>query len=418
MIRFSAALVVVAIGVLIAGVATSSLLLVYVAIGMSAVALLVLAAGVALKRDELFRDDVRPGSAVDSVTAGQPAGGDRQAASSAAGSEASSSRVPVSTAGGAFGTAFSRGDSTRENSPWGGQGPGDDAPARPGRSLPDSGAKQGSPGRPSAWPSSEPVFPAAPAAKETKPPAGRGGTRRPAAPPTRADPVVPWAASLPTRADIAQGMSSDPVPSWLEDVDDEPAAAAAATLAGRVPATTGGARDDADTPATGNDTTDAAEGAPVDPADTAEAADEPAATWRDAPRSWDDASWKVDVPDAGTDSDEEVPAVAATATEAGSGDVDADSADAEAEAAGSSPGEADSAIVGHGATEVADGQAEPGEARVASGVQEVAVVPGVPRYHEPNCILIRFMPADDIQRMTVSEAEEAGCTPCRACQSE
>ena len=36
MIRFSAALVVVAIGVLIAGVATSSLLLVYVAIGISA----------------------------------------------------------------------------------------------------------------------------------------------------------------------------------------------------------------------------------------------------------------------------------------------------------------------------------------------------------------------------------------------
>ena len=45
MIRFSAALVVVAIGVLIAGVATSSLLLVYVAIGISAVALLVLGRG-------------------------------------------------------------------------------------------------------------------------------------------------------------------------------------------------------------------------------------------------------------------------------------------------------------------------------------------------------------------------------------
>ena len=54
MIRFSAGLVVVAIGVLIGGVATSKLSLVYVAIAVSAFALIVLAIGVALKRDELF----------------------------------------------------------------------------------------------------------------------------------------------------------------------------------------------------------------------------------------------------------------------------------------------------------------------------------------------------------------------------
>ena len=54
MIRFSAGLVVVAIGVLIGGVATSKLSLVYVAIAVSAVALVVLAIGVALKREELF----------------------------------------------------------------------------------------------------------------------------------------------------------------------------------------------------------------------------------------------------------------------------------------------------------------------------------------------------------------------------
>ena len=54
MIRFSAGLVVVAIGVLIGGVATSKLSLVYVAIAVSAVALVALAIGVALKRDELF----------------------------------------------------------------------------------------------------------------------------------------------------------------------------------------------------------------------------------------------------------------------------------------------------------------------------------------------------------------------------
>jgi hypothetical protein len=49
-IRFSAGLVVVAIGVLIGGVTTSKLPLVYVAIAVSAVALVVLAIGVALKR--------------------------------------------------------------------------------------------------------------------------------------------------------------------------------------------------------------------------------------------------------------------------------------------------------------------------------------------------------------------------------
>jgi len=53
-IRFSAALVAVAIGVLIGGIATSKLLLVYIAIVVSAVALVALAVGVVLKREELF----------------------------------------------------------------------------------------------------------------------------------------------------------------------------------------------------------------------------------------------------------------------------------------------------------------------------------------------------------------------------
>ena len=57
MIRFSAALVAVAIGVLIGGIATSKLLLVYIAIVVSAVALLALAIGVVLKREELFGEE-------------------------------------------------------------------------------------------------------------------------------------------------------------------------------------------------------------------------------------------------------------------------------------------------------------------------------------------------------------------------
>ena len=48
----------------------------------------------------------------------------------------------------------------------------------------------------------------------------------------------------------------------------------------------------------------------------------------------------------------------------------------------------------------------------------VTVVPGVPRYHRTDCVLIRFMPAGDVHQVPVSEARDAGCTPCAACQPE
>ncbi len=54
MIRFSAFLVAVALGLLVAGVVTSKLMLVYVAIGVSGVALLALGTGALIKRNELF----------------------------------------------------------------------------------------------------------------------------------------------------------------------------------------------------------------------------------------------------------------------------------------------------------------------------------------------------------------------------
>jgi len=53
-IRFSAFLVAVAVGLLVAGVVTSKLTLVYVAIGVSGVALLALGAGTLINRKELF----------------------------------------------------------------------------------------------------------------------------------------------------------------------------------------------------------------------------------------------------------------------------------------------------------------------------------------------------------------------------
>jgi predicted lipid-binding transport protein (Tim44 family) len=57
-IRFSAILsvVVVAIGLLVAGAVSGSLLLVYLAIGVAALALLMLVIGVVIWREELFGD--------------------------------------------------------------------------------------------------------------------------------------------------------------------------------------------------------------------------------------------------------------------------------------------------------------------------------------------------------------------------
>jgi hypothetical protein len=47
--------------------------------------------------------------------------------------------------------------------------------------------------------------------------------------------------------------------------------------------------------------------------------------------------------------------------------------------------------------------------------REVTVVPGVPRYHNATCILIRFMGEKDLEKMTMAAARDNGCTPCRAC---
>jgi hypothetical protein len=58
------------------------------------------------------------------------------------------------------------------------------------------------------------------------------------------------------------------------------------------------------------------------------------------------------------------------------------------------------------------GQAEPAGPDPS---MEVTVVPGVPRYHNATCILIRFMGDSDLDKMTLAAARQGGCTPCRAC---
>jgi hypothetical protein len=76
-------------------------------------------------------------------------------------------------------------------------------------------------------------------------------------------------------------------------------------------------------------------------------------------------------------------------------------------------------------TEPEPGAAEPetsgeppsaGQAGPAQAAGLVTVLPGVPRYHQPDCVLIRFMPDDEVQRLPVPAAKADGCTPCAACQ--
>ena len=64
------------------------------------------------------------------------------------------------------------------------------------------------------------------------------------------------------------------------------------------------------------------------------------------------------------------------------------------------------------------GERGSGEPVRAEAEPAVTVVPGVPRYHRRDCILIRFMGDNDLQKMPAEAAREAGCTPCRACQPD
>jgi hypothetical protein len=73
---------------------------------------------------------------------------------------------------------------------------------------------------------------------------------------------------------------------------------------------------------------------------------------------------------------------------------------------------------GAGSPSGTSGSAGAPGSKAASGDRQVAVVPGVPRYHASNCILIRFMDAGDLEKMSAAEADAAGYTPCGACQAD
>ena len=99
MIRFSASLVVIAMGLLVAGGVTSKLLLVYVAIALSVVALIFLIIGAILHREE-FR--AQPSGGTAGPAAGTAAGGDAQDAEAEAPPLAGAASASVAMAGQAW----------------------------------------------------------------------------------------------------------------------------------------------------------------------------------------------------------------------------------------------------------------------------------------------------------------------------
>jgi hypothetical protein len=497
-IRFSAGLVVVAIGVLIGGVATSKLSLVYVAIAVSAVALVVLAIGVALKRDELFGGGPELAPAGAGAGSGMPAGqsagtghvqgsnGDARedqpqilpsvpgpataafaaaAAASAASASAPAPSVaapsvaapPVTTPVGSPVGSRALGNPPVENPPLGQRRPAfSQASTREADSAADWQTRPAQPpwssgdqGRPS-WTAKEPAASSAPSAKvpsAKEPQSGVAGSAS-ASPRAWAGPEQP-----PTVPAAVARAGSVAAPSWFdklnqpvadstartdtEHLKSEPSAAAptvaAQTVAAQtvaaptVAAQTVGVASDPDI-ADDDDWPTRYSWLEDDESDEAGTSGKPAALDEVA-----EADEVAEVDEAAPD--EPKPAKPAAA-ELGSRDepepLDADS-DQEAEVhadpevhldTSEDPAAADDADL------AADSGAEPAETLAAADREDqppaeqqsdarlVTVIPGVPRYHDPDCILIRFMDEDDVARKSIPEAKAANCTPCVACQPE
>jgi hypothetical protein len=93
--------------------------------------------------------------------------------------------------------------------------------------------------------------------------------------------------------------------------------------------------------------------------------------------------------------------------------AEAEDGDAAASGAAVSGGTTDTTTTtGTGADSGPAGRAD------AEAETQVSVVPGIARYHQGDCILIRFLSEEDLQTMTRQAAEASGCAPCRACRPE
>jgi hypothetical protein len=503
-IRFSAALVAVAIGVLIGGIATSKLLLVYIAIAVSAVALVALVVGVMLKREELFGEGQGLAPAAASAGPVPPVHADDSqgkvpssgyvappppAAGTAAGYGVPFGGVAQATASPGAGLSATRPAAARHERPAEPVPPWEAAATRESWAanwMPagkDQRAASGAGVRaPSAWQDPAPVTAAPPQAwaapptmptpvpsdaTAAKPDAGREATTPswfdrlgdsvgaglPTVPPASTPgsgsgwswssrdtgtPGGPVTEEEPAAPAAGSGDEDDDWPtrySWLDDDTDESVESGQAVESDEsvVTATAGKGGQDGKAPATAEATVAARVVAPAAKSESpaappAKARDAETATRETAAQATPDAEPAAEEP---RDSAADKPVDAAAETgatvlafrsrkepepaSAPEEPTPASGADHEADPNGKTDETAE-AEADLDAEPAAEAENEPAAAPAPGGAALVAVVRGVPRYHEPDCVLIRFMPEGDLQKVTVAQAKEDGCTPCGACQ--
>ena len=418
MIRFSAALVAVAIGVLIGGIATSKLLLVYIAIVVSAVALVALAIGVVIKREELFGEGqglvpagagaapVRPARTGESQDQHHVAA-DRQSVSPGQHSVATGQQSPAVSvpppapfpgpAG--HGTAF------------GGAAFGETAQAARPAAAPQSAAN------PPAPPQSADAYGRNRAGDAVPPWAAQSARDQWSSPPwpgsTAASPAPDWMASghgasdqAGTTASALSPTAPPPVPAAPPPVPAAPPTVPAAPPVPSAPSSAGSA------PASPNWFAPKARPAEAVPPATEVPPEAPAAA---APADEDD-DWPTRYSWLDDEADKSPGAADAPAGGTSSAQT---AASAAADARSELPGPETEPEPGAAEPETsADGGEPPSAGRPgpAQAAHLVTVLPGVPRYHQPDCVLIRFMPDDEVQRLPVAQAKADGCTPCAACQ--
>ena len=374
MIRFSAFLVVVAVGLLVAGVVTSKLVLVYIAIGVSGVALLALGVGAAVNWRELAG---KPKTAVVEVSAQGPAPAPQvpalqgvpapqaepglqghhrpaPAPAQAAGAGPAGSGWPVAPSG------PSRAGYLPTEQPLRAQ----PATAQPSGSRPPGAqrtaaaftARPEAPG-PGIWEWRDDSVPAS-----EPPPATQAATRLASRDPALAPspPIPPQPAEKPVRPRVEAAA--------------EPLSAVVRKPPLETPASAGDQPPVKDQPSPEGE----------QEKDQSSVRDQPPAERQDDAKPAASAIEPEPAPAAGATSPVSTPGAEATA--------------------GTEPEQAEQPE-----------RAKETELAAPDLDLEVTVVPGVPRYHNARCILIRFMGEDDLEKMTRAAAREIGCTPCRAC---
>jgi len=448
-IRFAAivSVVAVAIGLLIAGAVSGDLSLVYVSIGLAALALLMLVAGVAIWRDQVFgggtaarTKEARPDASAADIAAldawlpdaarqadarrAEPGGlterkpehrpAARQLADAPAGRDGRQSPGRPSDWQGDPGHGM-RDQQAEPAWEWPARPePPEDQPAR--RSAPED-----QPARKRA-PEDQP--PRRPAPQDEPAPAVAADVRS-ADDPTRLARRLGSAAELSRQPSAPAGRTSGGAPSADPLTGPPPAAAttpgrtrlqkeAAAAAAAKSSAGTkaepaeehSADRDDAGSPPAAGADTPGAGGPGAGPVDV-----------RAASAGVADAA----VADAEKADAEKADAGVASAETAGADTADAD--EASADKAGADAAISDVAVSDAPASDAvpagdtANADTANGEA-AADPESTVSVVPGIARYHTTDCILIRFLSAEDLETMTRQAAEASGCMPCRACRPE